>query len=216
VTLPSFDISEVKADCLADVGSRNCDDGRMFSQDYSDGGTWDPSTRTLALGANSTVELGGNDYVFCRLQMTGTSELRKAAGTHVRLIFDSPENCGLSGPAQQIDVTGNFTSSDWGTDHDPIEIVMVGSPSIDTQARFWGSSWNYFQLYAPQTDIEMGGSADYCCGAAGKTLTVSSSAKVHSDPQVQPPSGDPNFTLYWTRRYVECGPTAAKPPLDNC
>jgi hypothetical protein len=94
---------------------------------------------------------------------------------------------------------------------------MMGSSSgtIDTQARFWGNSDSEFQLYAPNTDVELGGSADYWGTVVGKTLSVNGNANLRSDPNVPPPIPDPDFVLYVVRTYVECGPAGATPDA-NC
>jgi hypothetical protein len=199
-----------------------CDDVRLTSglDPITGSVSWDPATRTLSMSGNATVTLGGTDYSFCRLDAQGNSQLIMAAGAHVRLFFDSPENCGLSSPATQIDVTGSFTSTSWdpasGSYDLPI-IYMLGSTSgsIATEAQFWGNADSQFQLYAPNTDVNMGGSATYWGTVAGKTLNTDGNAELRSDPNVPPPVGDPNFVLYTIRTYVECGPQGTTPDA-NC
>jgi hypothetical protein len=220
LTLPPIKIDSV---CAAPAQPwPGCDNGRLSSglDPMTGNVSWDPAARTLSMSGNSTVTLGGTDYSFCRLDAQGGSRLIMAAGAHVRIFFDSPESCGLSSPATQVDVTGSFTSTTWNPavgSYDLPIIYMLGSTSgsITTEARFWGSSDSQFQLYAPNTDVTMGGSADYWGTVAGKTLTTDGSGHLRSDPHVPPPVGDPNFVLYTIRTYVECGPRGTTPDA-NC
>jgi hypothetical protein len=222
VTLPPINIDDSVCAPPTILPWPECDNNRITTGlDPATGNiSWNPASRTLSMQGNSSLTLGGGDYSFCRLDTQGNSRLIMAAGATVRIFFDSPEACGLSTPVTQIDMTGDFSSTAWNPDagnYDVIHIYMLGSTSGgDTRANFWGSTDNQFQLYAPGTDISMGGNATYTGGVAGKSLSLSGSAQLNYDPKMPPPGpGDPNFVLYQVDHYVECGPSGASPDA-NC
>jgi hypothetical protein len=228
VTLPPVKISDSVCAPPTMLPWPECDNGRITTGlDPATGNiSWNPGARTLSMQGNSTLTLGGGDYSFCSLDTQGNSKLIMAAGAHVRIFFDSPEACGLSTPVTQIDVTGDFASTAWdpGTGNfDLIQMYMIGStasPPGTTLATFWGSSDNQFQLYAPGTDVSLGGNASYWGGVAAKTLALHGSAELNYDPKIPPPGlGDPDFVRYEINNYVECGPPGASPgasPDANC
>ena len=83
--------------------------GRFFSQDLSTGSgvTWNSATRTLNVGTNSTLTLGGANYSFCRLHMDSNSTIYIAAGADVRIFFDTPESCNQTSGIAQMELDSN-------------------------------------------------------------------------------------------------------------
>jgi hypothetical protein len=206
--------------------------GRFFSQDTKTGNaSWNPTTKTLELHGNSSVTLGGTQYLLCQLIMDGSSKLiiAKNAGVlmpdgtrQVRIYIDSPENCGLGDGAVQISVTG--TASIVSTGYNPSQgvfdmagIYMLGSDTLDTYAIFNGTGnvENEFVLYAPRTHVELGGNAEYVGPVAGLTLETSGTALLTSDANMPNPDADV-VILYERDRYVECTGASGTPPNANC
>lgn len=192
---------------------------------------WDPDTKTLELHGNASLTLGGTQYLFCRLIMDGSSKLimAKNAGVlgsdgtrHVELYFDSPENCGLGDGAVQVSVTG--TASIISTGYNPnagvfdlAAIYMLGSDELDTYAIFNGTGNvdNEFLLYAPRTQVELGGTAEYVGPVAGLTLETYGTALITSQANMPNPDVDV-VVLYKRERYVECTGASGTPPDANC
>jgi hypothetical protein len=221
--LPPPNLSEVYA---------QSDTSRFFTLDTKTGNvTWDPVTKTLELHGNSSLTLGGRNYLFCRLVMDGSSKLimAKNAGNvtpegfhRVGLYFDSPENCGLTDGAVQVSVTG--TAAIISTGYNPNAgafdmpgIYMLGSDNINTYAIFNGTGNidNEFLLYAPRTHVELGGNAEYVGPIAGLTIETSGNALLTSAANL--PNPDVQTVIVYKRdRYVECTGAAGSPPDANC
>jgi hypothetical protein len=193
---------------------------RFFGQDLATGNvTWDPSTRTLDMDGAATLSLNGGDYILCKLEMGGGSTLIAAAGSHVRIFFDKPENCGWTSgdTAQQIKVTG--TSSIIRTvGADMPQLLMAGSDQgIRSEAYFSGTGdvLNQFILYAPRTHVTIEGTATYQGAVAGQTLYVGGTAILTADQDLDSP--DVQVTkIYRPDRYVECIGATGSPPDADC
>lgn len=181
---------------------------------------WDAVKKTVNLGSNAKLTLGGGDYLVCGLFVNGGGELIMAAGTHVRIFVDTPEHCGLSAGAVQVEITGNTVSTAYnpaqGT-YDVPGIYVIGSPTIPTTVKLGGNSGNTNEmvLYAPYSNIEMYGTADWKGMLAGKTLTVNGTPTIESDPLIPQPDITLASLLERTR-YVECTGATASPPNANC
>jgi Tfp pilus assembly protein PilX len=183
--------------------------------------SWNPTTKTLDMQGNSSVTLGGTlPYVFCTLTMNGNSDLIMPTGANAKIYFNSPEACGLSSPAQQIDITGNssIVATGWDPAHGLFElpgIFMVGSSSSSCSVNMTGSAKaNEFVIYAPRCSVTVDGSSDYWGAILGKSLDVSGSAKVFSD--INMPNPQVSVVMVYQRdRYVECGPAGTTPDA-NC
>jgi hypothetical protein len=179
--------------------------------DPYNGTVWNPKTRTISASGQTTIALGGKDYWLCQLTLSGGSHLIMAANAHVRLFFDTPENCGISGP--QISLAGN-TSIDATSNSDMVGIYLLGS-STSTVSLGGTSGTNRIVLYAPDTAITIFGNAEYKGVIAGRTLDLSGGPFFHQDDGFEPePIG--GATLYSRQSYVECSGIAAVSPNENC
>jgi hypothetical protein len=168
--------------------------------------------RSIELSGNATLTLGGKDYWLCKLTMIGNTHLVMAAGAHVRLFFDTPENCNLSGP--QISLGGN-TSIEATDKLDAPGIYLLGSPTTESSVNLFGNhGTNRMVLYGPDTTINVNGNADYKGVIAGKTLSISGDGHFSQDDGFEPePIG--GATLYSRQSYVECSGVAVS-PNENC
>lgn len=181
---------------------------------------WDPVTRTITVSQNATLTLGGNDYWVCRLEAQN-GQLIMADGANVRIYFDTPENCGLSAGDAQVSITGNADIVSTG--YNPSEgnfavpgLYLLGSPNIPTSVVLTGNSGtNELVLYAPYSDIEVGGNANWIGMIAGKSLFIHGTPTITSDPNIDLP--DAFYTSLWERTgYVECTGATATPLDANC
>lgn len=186
---------------------------------------YDPQTRTISLngtakGEELVLTLGGSDYFICKLELTG-GHLIMASESHARIFFDTPENCGYTGPTEQISVTGGGTIE--ATAYDPAlgqfdmpGLYLLGSPNIETSVRLAGNSGNnHLVLYGPDTHINISGNANYIGAIAGKTITDSGNGSVTQPENYEPPQIG-GATLYSRQYYVECTGATASPPNSGC
>jgi hypothetical protein len=182
---------------------------------------WDPSTRTISTAQNSTLTLSGGDYFVCKLTLSNNSHLIMAAGAHVRIFFDTPENCKLNAVAEQLVLSNNTdiqaTGYQGSEKSDLPGLYMMGSATIATQARFSNNSGttNEFILYAPNTSILIENNATYKGVLAGKTIKLSNNATVEQDSAFKPPKIG-GATLYARQSYIECVGATASPPNASC
>jgi hypothetical protein len=194
--------------------------GRFFTQNIrsSDRVTWDAATRTLAMGSNSSLTLGGGNYSFCRLTMESNTTMYIAAGVaDVRVYFDSPENCNQPDGTVQMDLSSNSQITSTGSDA-VAAFLFVGSPNLSTAANLSSNTTlcNFeVVLYGPLTDFDLNSNTNVCGGVAGKTVHMDSNAHVGQHPGLE------NFELpmpahFVPTRYVECGPSATGAPNGGC
>ena len=202
---------------------------------------WNSTTRTISTANNATLTLSGGDYFVCRLLLTNNAYLIMAAGATVRIFFDTPENCGLSAGAKQIDISNNSNVSATGYQptlgkYDLPGFYLTGSTSISTKAEFSpnGGS-NEFLLYAPNTEVVIKNNATYIGIIAGKTVHLEN-AIIKQDtgfgipaelnpwkPVTTPEAGqeeeeEPSAIYFEPQLYVECSgaSTAGLAPNANC
>lgn len=204
-----------------DVATNNSN-GRFFEQDLrtSDRVTWDAATRTLDIGSNSSLTLGGANYSLCRLTMSTNTTIYIAAGANVRVYFDSPENCGQPNNTTQAQMDLSSNSQITATSGSPAAaaFLFVGSENLSTRVELnSNTSLCNFEviLYGPLTDFVLN-SNSYMCGAiAGKSVHLGSNAHVSPNP------GASDFVLpvpthFQISRFVECTGASGSPPDANC
>jgi hypothetical protein len=193
-----------------------------YSKKRTETNPYDPETRTINVAQNATLTLGGGDYFVCGL-FINNGQLIMAAGeeVNVRIFFDTPENCGLEAGDTQVSVTGNanIVSTGYIPSEDRFAVpglYVIGSPDIPTTVDLSGNSGtNELMLYAPYSDVEIGGSATWIGMIAGETLRLHGTPTVESDPGIDPP--DIFFSTLWEpTRYVECTGASASPPDASC
>jgi hypothetical protein len=193
---------------------------RFFGQDIrsSDRVTWNPATRALSMGSNSSLTLGGANYSFCTLTMASNTTIYIAAGANVRVYFDSPENCGQSSGVVQMNLSSNSQITTTGGSAAAAAFLFVGSPNLATAAHLSSNtSLCNFEviLYGPLTDFTLNSNTNVCGGVAGKTVHMDSNSHVGMHP------GLDNFELpipthFEPTRYVECGPGTGSTPDSGC
>lgn len=161
---------------------------------------FDPSDRSISLSGNTILTLGGGDYWVCSMSLSGNSKLIMAKGAHVRLFFDTPENCGNS--SNQISMSGNneITSTGYQPSqgvYDMPGFYLLGSTSGTSQVSLSGnySSTNEFVVYGPDSYISVSGNATFKGIIAGKQIAWSGNGKIEQDqgfeaPEVINPGGD--------------------------
>ncbi len=189
-----------------------------FTGSWKTNSPFNPTTRSISV-QGGVLTLGGGDYWLCSLTLSGNSHLIMAAEANVRLFFDTPENCG--GNTQQISFTGN--SNIEATGYQPeagkfgvMGIYMLGSTTKRSSINLAGNTGaNELVVYAPNTDINVSGNADYKGVMAGRTINDSGNGKISQDTGFEPPVVG-GATLFSRESYVECVGGTGSTPSSGC
>jgi Tfp pilus assembly protein PilX len=179
------------------------------------------SSRALTVDNGATLTLTGGDYFICSLFLDNNAHLYIGSGAHVRIFFDTPENCGLTAGAHQIHVDNNadITATGYQSDRGQFDVpgfYLLGSPNIQTYA-YWSNNAGGAEmvLYGPNTDIEFRNNATFVSAVAGKTVHMNNNAIVEAlASQAIPQLG--GATIFARQSYVECTGAIASPPNANC
>jgi hypothetical protein len=181
---------------------------------------WNPTTRTLDTSNNSTITLSGGDYFMCRMLLGNNTHFVMGSQATVRIFFDTPEKCGLSSVAKQMDLGNNadITATDYNPtlgNFDMPGFYMMGSPTIATRLEFSNNSGtNEFVLYAPETEILIKNNATYKGVIAGKKVHFEK-ATFDQDDGFEPPQIG-GATIFERQSFVECTGSTGSPPNANC
>jgi hypothetical protein len=178
---------------------------------------WTSKTRVIEMhNSQATLTMGGKDYLVCGLFINGGT-LYMAAEANVRIFVDTPEHCGLSSGAVQVEISGNATIKSTGLI--PAQglfnvpgIYMLGNGAVKLEGTGAG---NELMLYAPQSTIDIGGTAEWKGMIAGKTLTIHGTPLITSNSNIKEPVL-PLSSLLKRTRYVECTGASSTPPNANC
>ena len=183
---------------------------------------WDPVNRTLEIGSNSALTLGGQDYSFCKLQLASNSSLIVAAGASVRIFFDAPENCPTLGAGPQIKLESNSRLTTTNGGPGTLQLLVVGSsnPSVQSDNVVIDSNSRTTMpvvLYAPRSGIVINSNSTILGAVAGETVALDGNARVTSHTDAS--SLELPLPLkYEQRQFVECSATQApaSAPSTNC
>jgi hypothetical protein len=152
---------------------------------WTDTNPFDPKTRRIQASGNTTLTLGGGDYWICSISLSGNSELIMAEGAHVRIFFDTPENCGTT---TQISLSGNnrIAATGYQPDEEQYDMpgfFLLGSPTMQTTINLSGNytTTQEFVIYAPRSTINVSGNATMKGLIAGKTLNISGNGEILND-----------------------------------
>jgi hypothetical protein len=182
---------------------------------------WNPTTRAISASNNASLTLTGGDYFICSLALNNNGDLIISESARVRIFFDTPENCGLTSGAKQIDIQNgsDIRATGYQTDSGKFNLpgfYLLGSPNIQTYA-YWSNNAGdgEFLLYGPNTDVVINNNATYTSAIAGKTVHLDNRAIVEAvASQAIPQIG--GATIFSRQSYVECIGATASPPNANC
>lgn len=212
--VPPANLATENANCLL---SQKCTSGPFAGKiDTYTKSPWDAKTRTINVGQNGTLTMNGGDYFLCKFEV-GPGTVYMSAQAHVRIFIDTPQNCGLSSGATQVNIGGNgaIVSSAYNPKQGMYEIPQIfvlGNGTVSVSAN---SGTNHLMLYAPQSELDMGGTADWIGMFAAKRINLHGNPFFKSDPNIK----EPNITYagrFLRSRYVECTGASASPPNASC
>lgn len=177
---------------------------------------WEPFHHVLSIGSNTQLTMGGNIYYVCELNIQG--KLYMPAGAHVEIYVGSPKACGLSSGARQVYVgAGGVIESSACETTQPLcdvpRIYVLGNGSVTLVGTI--GTTDEVILYAPESEVDLGGNATWKGMIAGNTLKIHGNPTVESDSKIREP--EITFASTFERtRYVECTGAAATAPNENC
>lgn len=214
-TLPLLTSPTVNWNCRL---SKNCaapNTGLVDTSSKGGGGYWDAGSRSIKISGNATLTMGGPDYLLCKIEIQ-SGKIYMPVEAHVRIFIDTPQNCGMAAGSVQVEIQGGGgIISGYNPSQGFFEmpgIYLLGDGGVNLEGN---SGNNEVIIYAPQSHIDIGGSAHWNALIAGKSLKIHGSPFLTADPRIKPP--DLSFASMVERtRYVECMGTGASPPNASC
>lgn len=174
---------------------------------------WQASPGIINVGNGATLTMGGADYYICGLNIKG--ELIMPAGSKIRIFIKKPTECGMSDGDLQFNMTsqGSIRSTGFGTSNYNVPVIYLLGPG--SVSLLGGSGADHLVLYAPESEVEIGGGASWIGMIAGKSMNLHGNPTFKSDPNLIPPEITPQ-SLWQRTHYVECTGTAVSPPNAYC
>jgi len=218
IALPS-NISTNNDNCRLELSCTGEKAGQQdtYSKKFDKNHPWVAApARKVDVPPNEQVTMGGLIYWVCQLEIQGT--LYMPALTSVKIYVDTPEHCGMkSGDTQVIIGSKASVESD---SYNPSQghyevagIYVVGDGQVKMEGSPEGK--NEVMIYAPNSEITIGGEASWTGMLAGKRIKIHGNPTIKSDPNLKLPEENV-ATLFERTRYVECVGAAASPPDANC
>jgi hypothetical protein len=188
-----------------------------YSKAFTKNNPWVAApVRKVDIPPNEQLTMGGLIYWVCKLEVQGS--LYMPALTSVKIYVDTPTRCGMKSGDPQV-IIGSKASVE-SDSYNPLQgryevpqIFVIG----DGQVKMEGSpqSTNEVMIYAPNSEITIGGEASWMGMLAGKKIKIHGNPTIKSDPNLKLPEENV-ATLFERTRYVECTGATASPPNANC
>ncbi len=201
--------------------------------------SFDPVGRTLYLGNNSSLVLGGGYYNFCSLYLSNNSSITFAPGSQTSIYIDSPQDpnsgtagsitnppCSKSNSSQGV-TPGTFTmnqnsSLNAGGSALNAEIFVYGDPQDDPPTNTVNLNNNgssSFALVAPFSNVAVSPSNNSIFVGAIVGYTVTLGNKSHFTYEADTgPLQNPALGLYYRAYYAQCPPKSSSTtdPTAGC
>jgi hypothetical protein len=215
---PPANIATENSNCLL---AQHCTSGPFagqidtYTKKVTSTTPWQESTRTISYGSQASLTMNGNDYWVCKVDVNpGT--LYMSAEAHVRIFVDTPEHCGMSAGATQVNIGGNSQVISSAFDpkagkYNVPEIYLLGNGKVNLA----GTSTNELLVYAPLGEIEMSGNVTWIGMMAARKITLNGGVIFQSNSKIP----EPNIAYagnFQRARYVECVGATATPPNASC
>jgi Tfp pilus assembly protein PilX len=178
---------------------------------------WTESTKVLRLTNNAVLNLSGNNYLFCKVEVESTATLQIASRTTpLRIFIDSPQNCpGVSGAGNlTLDGTVTNLSSNPAT----LLFLVAGSATVPTTVNL-PSGEATMGIYAPNSIVDFKNNLVYTGALVAKTIKLKNNAQINWDPRINDLSSGSDIRFYepGTGSYKECtGTPTGTAPDSGC
>lgn len=190
--------------------------GQVDTYSKKNSSPWTSTTRVLEVGSSQQLTMGGSIYWVCKLDIKG--KLYIPAGSRPQIYVDTPEHCGMKSGATQVEIgaAGVIESSGYNPGQGTYEVPSIyvlgnGAVKLDGTPK----TTDEVMIYAPYSEIDVGGNATWNGMIAGKKLKIHGNVTITSDPNIKPPEITLASTFQRTL-YVECVGASASPPNANC
>lgn len=218
VIAPPSNIATVNDNCRLAQSCTGPKAGQVdtYSKKVTDKNPWVSESRKIDIASNEQLTMGGSIYWVCQIEIQGT--LYMPAKTAVQIFVDTPEHCGLKAGADQVTVGGHgqIESSSYNPSQGLYEIpgiYLLGNGAVKMDGNI--GSKNEVMIYAPYSEVDVGGNAEWTGMIAGRTLTIHGNPYIKSDPNLKLPETN-LASLFQRTRYVECTGASATPPNASC
>jgi hypothetical protein len=187
----------------------------IYSKKLTKNNPWVSEIRKIDVASKEHLTMGGAIYWVCQVEIQGT--LYMPAKTAVQIFVDTPEHCGLKPGAVQVNigsqarVESSFDPNQGIFEIPAIYVLGDGAVKMDGAPE----SDNEVMIYAPYSEIDLGGKANWVGMLAGRTLKIHGNPKVRSDPNLKLPEINV-ASIFQRTRYVECTGAVASPPNASC
>jgi len=214
--VPPANLATENANCML---AQSCTSGPYAGKvdTWTKANPWTAASRTISLGKQGqTLTMNGGDYFICKLDV-GPGTIYMSAQAHVRIFIDTPQHCGLSSGATQVNIgaNGSLVSSGYIPKQGIYEIpaiYVLGNGGVNIGAT---SGTNHLMLYAPESAIDFSGNAEWIGMFAGKSINLHGNPFFRTDANLKEP--DIAYSgLFQRSRYVECTGGTGSPPNANC
>lgn len=215
ITVPT-NIATENDDCRLDNTCTGAKAGQVDGYSKKNSLPWNSKTRVLEVDSQQQLTMGGSVYWICKIDIQG--KLYIPAGIKPQIFVDTPEHCGMKAGETQVNVGagGTIESSGFNPGQGTYEVPTIwvlgsGAVKLDGHPK----TTDEVMIYAPYSEIDLGGSATWNGMLAGKKMKIHGSVTVISDPNIKAPE----VTLASTferQQYVECVGATASPPNADC
>jgi hypothetical protein len=186
---------------------------------------WYATKKELTLDNNSTLTLGGYNYLVCKLVVEG-GKLYMPFNTEVNVYIDTPQHCGLAPGSVQFAVmnNGEILSTAFNPSQESYaipniyllgesKVYLKGNPSnVSTEK---GATSNEIMIYGPQSTIEFDGTATWKGMVAGRKVIIKGNGRIESSSKFKLPEKKVQ-PLFERTHYVECTGSSSSVPNTNC
>lgn len=171
--------------------------------------SWNPSTRVLQAGNNTTLTLTGDVYSFCSLTIGNNATLRIAPrSTPLRIYIDSPENCGGGADMGSVTVSNNGLIQNMNASPATLQLYLLGSTSINTTVTIANngstSAGTSLFVYAPNSLATLANNSYMTGSVIAKTIAFAENATIVYDASVKSLASGSTIPIYTQETYKEC------------
>jgi hypothetical protein len=202
--------------------------------DAGSGVTYDPTNRTLTIGNNGSLTLGGGTYNFCKVVMGNNAHITIAVGARVRFFLDSPDRAGSgcipSGMSAAearaagyggmvLGLASNFNNPGHAIN---FQLYMYGYNDASHKVEFNNTSAMNAAIYAPSSNLVWKNTASIRGGVAASTVDFKNSATfawaAESDGFSLSDLRTDTVSVYYRMAWTECPRqrTTAGDPESGC
>ena len=177
--------------------------------------SWDSSTRVLTVNNNGVLNLTGDTYLFCRLQVNSTGTIQiPSRTTPLRIYIDAPENCpntsGMGSVAWNGDLVNLYSPAH------ALLLMVAGSAKKATSVDLpQNDATSPIGVYAPNSSVNAKNHVNFTGAVVAKSITAMNNATFnwHSSIDGLVSGSDIRFYQFATGSYKECTgvPTSGVP-----